>query len=186
MVRRWSNLVSKRLSELTIAGESRRSFSLNQAVRAERDALLRPAPSSIPSSRDARVMHAPARRPVPQNGKTLQIAGFSFSRPLSRILREIHAIWLSHAGLASRDVLPRALKCCPRDAPVMHDCRLRCRKRRHHSSSRRGHPRQRAHAIFAAQLRALSGVRARWAEDRHEANDVTATQTDPSPTASAS
>ncbi len=31
-------------------------------------------------------MHAPARHSAPGDGKTLQIAGFSFSRPLSRIL----------------------------------------------------------------------------------------------------
>ena len=49
--------------------------------------LLRPSAILDPELRDARVMHAPARNSAPKNGKTLQIAGSSFSRPLSRILR---------------------------------------------------------------------------------------------------
>jgi hypothetical protein len=42
------------------------------------------------------------------------------SRPVSRILQEFCAIWLSHAGSASLAVPPDAVYCRPRDAPVMH------------------------------------------------------------------
>src|SRR6187399_1161911 len=34
-------------------------------------------------------MHKPETHPEPRSGKTLQIAGFSFSRPLSRILSRV-------------------------------------------------------------------------------------------------
>jgi hypothetical protein len=78
--------LSKRLSGLRTAGAGRPQFWLNQAVQARDAVAFGPLPALELESRDARVMHASPREQTDRNGKTLQIAGFSVSRPLSRIL----------------------------------------------------------------------------------------------------
>jgi hypothetical protein len=82
-------LVSNRLSELNDRQRRRPQLGLTKRFGPKGLFALWPSAELDSELRDARVMHATTRRPVPKNGKTLQIAGFSFSRPLSRILSRV-------------------------------------------------------------------------------------------------
>ena len=81
-----ASAVSSRLSELTATRERPTEIRLNQAV----EVVLAIATCAVlrlhREFRDAPVMHEDCATRALKYGKTLQIAGFSFSRPLSRIL----------------------------------------------------------------------------------------------------
>jgi hypothetical protein len=107
--------MSKRLSELTIAGAQRPQVPLNQAVPGEgsSDPIL-PRCSNL-ESRDAPVMRAQIETPA--------FAGVSLAghKPDSSAQGSSNGrIWLNHALSRWTPIPSRAAKCYGSDAPVMH------------------------------------------------------------------